>query len=64
MKFKKIALTVAAVIVVYKIGMLAGQTNCFNKMLDKYGDILFEKEPDIIVDLSKTLSICRSKPEA
>lgn len=64
MKFKKFALTVVAAVAVYQVGRLVGQTDCFNKMLDKYGDVLFENEKDIIIDLNKHLSIVRPKKEA
>ena len=34
------------------------------RLLDKYGDVLFENEKDIIIDLNKHLAIIRPKKEA
>lgn len=63
MAFKKFLNTAAALIFAYTLGELAGNIRCFNKLTDKYKDVLFEKDTVVTYEISKACTICKTKPK-
>lgn len=51
MKFKNLVIAGAALLVVYKIGMMSGYSKCFDQFMDKYGKELLEKHDEIVCKL-------------
>lgn len=57
MKFKKFVLTAGSIVLVYKLGKLAGHKECLTNICKKYGHYLTDKVDEIVDDINKNVTL-------